>query len=82
MFFAKSVDSKMRLDILRKLSDDLLLLTRDEMRLRRSRKSTAPVDLAVISGQILGLRQAIEAITHTTFDWSHMEREAAKWDRT
>jgi hypothetical protein len=76
--FAKGLDARVRMDIIRKLTSDLELLRKDEMRLRRSRKRDAKIDLAVISGQMLGIRQAIDAVTRLVPDWTMFEREALK----
>lgn len=76
--FAKGLDARVRMDLLKKLDADLQLLRKDEMRLRRSRKKGALVDLAVISGQMMGLRQAIDTVTYLTPDWTALEREALK----
>lgn len=62
MYLAQAAESRVRIQLLRKLGADLDLLRKDEVRLRRSKKRTASVDLAVIAGQILGLKQAMAAI--------------------
>lgn len=62
MYLAQAAEARTRMQIMRKLVSDLRILRQDEMRLRRSRKRTAHVDLAVISGQILGLKQALDVV--------------------
>lgn len=62
VYIERATERRVRANLIQKLMADLDLLAKDEIRLRRSRKRTAPVDRAVIAGQILGLRQAIQAV--------------------